>query len=247
MGRWIRVDRRYNQPYRLTGYAVRVISKWTGLVLAWIFVNSALAAAHLGALILASTGGLIWYAVHCARRNQKPRLAAATYRPSVPTTGQWWQSTQVNSPWQQSSPTNGQWWQSVPTNARWWHSAPLDGQWRLNPPPGWPAPPSGWSPELGWQPDPSWPAPPPGWQLWVPLAAPARGAPGERNSRVIPQDVKIAVTVRDQGKCVQCGATEDLHFDHKIPWSRGGTNTINNIQLLCGPCNRRKGADDISL
>jgi 5-methylcytosine-specific restriction endonuclease McrA len=74
-----------------------------------------------------------------------------------------------------------------------------------------------------------------------------RGAIGERNSRSIPQDVKIAVALRDQGKCVQCGAAEDLHYDHKIPWSRGGTNTINNIQLLCGRCNRRKGADDIPL
>jgi hypothetical protein len=72
-----------------------------------------------------------------------------------------------------------------------------------------------------------------------------RGAVGERNSRVIPQDVKIAVALRDQGRCVQCGSTEKLHFDHKIPWSRGGTNTVNNIQLLCGRCNRRKGVDDI--
>ncbi len=76
------------------------------------------------------------------------------------------------------------------------------------------------------------------------LAAP-RGAIGERNSRVIPQDVKIAVAARDKGRCVQCGSTEDLHYDHKIPWSRGGSNTVNNIQLLCGLCNRRKGADDI--
>jgi 5-methylcytosine-specific restriction endonuclease McrA len=55
------------------------------------------------------------------------------------------------------------------------------------------------------------------------------------------------MSVRDQGKCVQVGSTEDLHFDHKVPWSRGGTNTVNNIQLLCGRCNRRKGADDIQV
>jgi 5-methylcytosine-specific restriction endonuclease McrA len=57
--------------------------------------------------------------------------------------------------------------------------------------------------------------------------------------------VRIAVSARDQAKCVQCGSTEDLQFDHKVPWSRGGTNTVNNIQLLCGPCNRSKGADDM--
>jgi HNH endonuclease len=68
---------------------------------------------------------------------------------------------------------------------------------------------------------------------------------GERTSRTIPQDVRIAVAVRDGGKCRQCGSTEDLHFDHVIAWAKGGANTIKNVQLLCGPCNRKKGDDDI--
>jgi hypothetical protein len=38
---------------------------------------------------------------------------------------------------------------------------------RFNPPPNWPAPPTGWEPPIDWQPDPSWPAPPYGWQLWI--------------------------------------------------------------------------------
>jgi hypothetical protein len=70
------------------------------------------------------------------------------------------------------------------------------------------------------------------------------GAVGERHARLIPQDVKVAVVIRDKGKCVECGSSADLHYDHKIPWSRGGTNTVNNIQLLCGRCNRRKGASE---
>jgi hypothetical protein len=45
---------------------------------------------------------------------------------------------------------------------------------------------------------------------------------GERNTRAIPQDVKIAVAARDHGRCRQCGSMEDLHYDHVIPWSRGG-------------------------
>lgn len=65
---------------------------------------------------------------------------------------------------------------------------------------------------------------------------------GERNTRRIPQDVIIAVSDRDGGRCVYCGSREDLHFDHIIPWSKGGANTVNNIQLLCGRCNRAKGA-----
>jgi collagen type III alpha len=38
---------------------------------------------------------------------------------------------------------------------------------RFAPAPGWPAPPEGWEPPVGWQPDPHWPAAPAGWQFWV--------------------------------------------------------------------------------
>src|SRR5207237_2725730 len=55
-------------------------------------------------------------------------------------------------------------------------------------------------------------------------------------SRNIPQDVKTAVWQRDQGKCVQCGDSSYLEFDHVIPFSKGGSNTIGNIQLLFRRC-----------
>lgn len=59
--------------------------------------------------------------------------------------------------------------------------------------------------------------------------------------RVIPTSVKLEVWKRDGGKCTKCGATEDLHFDHVIPWSKGGSsNTADNIQLLCGKHNLEK-------
>jgi hypothetical protein len=59
--------------------------------------------------------------------------------------------------------------------------------------------------------------------------------------RIIPTKVKLEVWKRDEGKCVKCGATEDLHFDHIIPWSKGGSsNTAENIQLLCGRHNLEK-------
>jgi hypothetical protein len=60
-------------------------------------------------------------------------------------------------------------------------------------------------------------------------------------SRTIPQWVKIAVAARDGGTCRQCGSNYELQYDHIIPFSRGGSSTdVNNIQLLCGRCNRRK-------
>ncbi len=62
----------------------------------------------------------------------------------------------------------------------------------------------------------------------------------ERASRSIPQSVKLAVWQRDQGKCVQCGATEYLEYDHVIPHSKGGASSEGNLQLLCRKCNLAK-------
>ena len=62
-----------------------------------------------------------------------------------------------------------------------------------------------------------------------------------RPSRTIPQDVKIAVSARDGGKCRVCGSTKDLQYDHIYPWSLGGrSDDPDNIQLLCGYHNRLK-------
>jgi len=59
--------------------------------------------------------------------------------------------------------------------------------------------------------------------------------------RMIPTHVKLAVWKRDGGKCAICGATEDLHFDHIIPYSKGGSSdTEDNIQLLCSKHNLEK-------
>lgn len=63
--------------------------------------------------------------------------------------------------------------------------------------------------------------------------------------RVIPTPVKLVVWKRDKGKCAQCGSTKNLHFDHIIPWSKGGSSTdAQNIQLLCAAHNLSK-SDEI--
>jgi HNH endonuclease len=58
----------------------------------------------------------------------------------------------------------------------------------------------------------------------------------------IPDEVRVLVWRRDEGKCVRCGSSERLEFDHIIPVEKGGSSTARNIQLLCETCNRQKGA-----
>jgi hypothetical protein len=72
---------------------------------------------------------------------------------------------------------------------------------------------------------------------------------GDRVSRYVPQDVKIAVAVRDGGRCVarlpdgsRCPATSSLHLDHRfIPFRLGGTQKAWNLCLLCSRHNWGKG------
>jgi hypothetical protein len=59
----------------------------------------------------------------------------------------------------------------------------------------------------------------------------------------IPDDVRLFVWQRDEGKCVRCGGMERLEFDHIVPVAKGGSNTERNIQLLCEACNRAKGTN----
>lgn len=59
-------------------------------------------------------------------------------------------------------------------------------------------------------------------------------------ARSISKQVMNDVWNRDGGKCVKCGSQNRLEYDHIIPFSKGGSNTFRNIQLLCQTCNRKK-------
>lgn len=59
--------------------------------------------------------------------------------------------------------------------------------------------------------------------------------------RIIPTEIKLEVWKRDNGKCVTCGAVDELHFDHILPFSKGGTSVnAENVQLLCARHNLQK-------
>jgi len=66
------------------------------------------------------------------------------------------------------------------------------------------------------------------------------GAQLQGKTRFIPKKVKEEVLARDNWQCVTCGKKEDLQFDHIIPYSKGGSNTAKNLQILCASCNKKK-------
>lgn len=60
----------------------------------------------------------------------------------------------------------------------------------------------------------------------------------------IPKHLRRRVIERDGYYCVYCD--EDLHdgeihLDHVIPESRGGSTTYDNLQVTCRKCNLAKG------
>ena len=61
--------------------------------------------------------------------------------------------------------------------------------------------------------------------------------------------LKVQVLMRDGNRCRICGAKCDggihkLHFDHIIPWAKGGETTLDNLQVLCSVCNAALGDVD---
>ena len=60
----------------------------------------------------------------------------------------------------------------------------------------------------------------------------------------IPWRVKNRLFMAQKGRCAYCGRSHRIRYleiDHKWPVSRGGGDEITNLQLLCTPCNMRKG------
>jgi hypothetical protein len=72
------------------------------------------------------------------------------------------------------------------------------------------------------------------------LAAGQTGSATRRQAMSL--ELRHAVFERDGGRCAECDAGFDLQYDHVIPVAMGGATSEQNLQLLCGACNRAKGA-----
>lgn len=79
----------------------------------------------------------------------------------------------------------------------------------------------------------------------VPTPALLVSSPAVIPPREPPEDVKRAVAARDGHRCLACGDTRRQQADHVISAYMGGSISADNLQTLCGTCNRLKGVQQI--
>lgn len=83
---------------------------------------------------------------------------------------------------------------------------------------------------------------------------PRQTRPGGNNSRHIPSQVKREVWKRDGARCVfesadgrRCGETSFLEYHHVVPYARGGTTFVDNLELRCRAHNAYEAERDFGL
>lgn len=62
--------------------------------------------------------------------------------------------------------------------------------------------------------------------------------------RAFTDSQKRTAFTKQKGKCPKCKKVfgiDQMEADHITPWSKGGKTAPENCQMLCKPCNRRKG------
>lgn len=55
------------------------------------------------------------------------------------------------------------------------------------------------------------------------------------------KSIKKAIFSSRENKCAKCGTTDNLTLDHIDPLRKSGNNNLDNFQILCMECNRKKG------
>src|SRR3990167_10346305 len=68
----------------------------------------------------------------------------------------------------------------------------------------------------------------------------SRGKDRQGNNRRESRNLRSLIVELLGGKCAECGVNTNLHIDHVTPLPLGGTNTADNVQLLCKTCHAGK-------
>lgn len=66
-------------------------------------------------------------------------------------------------------------------------------------------------------------------------------APKSKVRKSLPRQIRETVFIRDGRICKYCGCFDNLTIDHIHPVTHGGTDDLDNLQVLCRSCNSKKG------
>lgn len=91
--------------------------------------------------------------------------------------------------------------------------------------------------------------------MQITKSPPTSAVKQKSQTRYIPQAIRRAVWVKSKGRCCYrdpktgrvCEARRFLEIDHITPYSQGGLNIVDNLQLLCSAHNGWKGARLLSV
>lgn len=81
----------------------------------------------------------------------------------------------------------------------------------------------------------------------IPRIPPPTGR-ARKERKPLSKKLRFLVLERDGFRCQLCGKTArgtKLEVDHRVPVSKGGTDSLNNLWTLCIDCNR--GKSDLSV
>ena len=87
--------------------------------------------------------------------------------------------------------------------------------------------------------------------IFLPITSVSTFAQQEENKSEAPElnQYYFAIIVGNQiSMCVLCGSKENLHFDHDLPYSKGGSSlTSANVKILCAKHNLSKSSKILSI
>jgi len=76
---------------------------------------------------------------------------------------------------------------------------------------------------------------------------PTKGKEGKSKRKRLAKAQKTLILKSQHFKCAKCGRDISKitpHYDHRIPLAMGGSDTLTNIQALCGTCHTEKDKFD---
>ena len=80
-----------------------------------------------------------------------------------------------------------------------------------------------------------------------PAFTPMSSTVAPQKQRGMKISLRKQVWLKHQSRCCNCNSTYALQIDHIIPKAKGGETRLENLRLLCRPCNQRAAIEHFGL